>query len=134
MTREDPLLIDHRGAVDWLTLNRPASGNALDPALVDALVDYFEGLRDRPATRVVVLRAEGRHFCAGLDLTDPGFNPPERGPNAIWAIQRRIDDAWKHREDWLRKSAINIAGMGRFSSDRSIRNYAERVWQAETME
>ena len=60
MTREDPLLIDHRGAVDWLTLNRPASGNALDPALVDALVDYFEGLRDRPATRVVVLRAEGR--------------------------------------------------------------------------
>ena len=54
--------------------------------------------------------------------------------SAYWAIQRRIDDAWKHREDWLRKSAINIAGMGRFSSDRSIRNYAERVWQAETME
>jgi len=49
MTSEQPLLIDHRGAVDWLTLNRPASGNALDPALVDALVDYFEGLRDRPA-------------------------------------------------------------------------------------
>jgi enoyl-CoA hydratase/carnithine racemase len=90
MTRDDPLLIEHRAAVDWLTLNRPASGNALDPALVDALVAYFEDLRDRPATRVVVLRAAGRHFCTGLDLTAPGFNPPERGPGAIWAIQRRI--------------------------------------------
>lgn len=90
MNTEESLLIDHRGAVDWVTLNRPASGNALDPILVDALVAYFEGLRDRPATRAVLLRANGRHFCTGLDLTDPGFNPAERGPGAIWAIQRRI--------------------------------------------
>ncbi|KGE03088.1 enoyl-CoA hydratase/isomerase family protein [Pseudohaliea rubra] len=90
MTSDAPLLIDHRGAVDWLTLNRPASGNALNPALVDALAGYFEGLPDRPATRAVVLRANGRHFCAGLDLTDTAFNPPERGPGPLWDIQRRI--------------------------------------------
>jgi starch phosphorylase len=48
--------------------------------------------------------------------------------SACWAIQRRIDDAWKDREDWLRKAGVNIAGMGRFSSDRSIRDYAGKVW------
>ncbi|MGR3781255.1 MAG: glycogen/starch/alpha-glucan phosphorylase [Albimonas sp.] len=50
---------------------------------------------------------------------------------SYWTVQRRIDDAWKDRRDWLRKSTINIAGMGRFSSDRSIRNYADYVWEAE---
>ncbi|MDF2231969.1 glycogen/starch/alpha-glucan phosphorylase [Albimonas sp. CAU 1670] len=51
--------------------------------------------------------------------------------SSYWTVQRRIDDAWKDRRDWLRKSAINIAGMGRFSSDRSIKNYADYVWEAE---
>ncbi|SFI29262.1 glycogen/starch/alpha-glucan phosphorylase [Albimonas pacifica] len=50
---------------------------------------------------------------------------------SYWTVQRRIDDAWKDRRDWLRKSTINIAGMGRFSSDRSIKNYADYVWEAE---
>ena len=50
---------------------------------------------------------------------------------SYWSIQRRIDDAWKDRQEWLRKSTVNISGMGRFSSDRSIKNYADRVWDAE---
>ena len=40
------LLIEHHDGVDWVTLNRPDSLNALDPGLIDA----------------------GRNFCAGLDL------------------------------------------------------------------
>lgn len=51
--------------------------------------------------------------------------------SSYWTVQRRIDDAWKDRTDWLRKSTVNIAGMGRFSSDRSIKNYADYVWDAE---
>ena len=50
---------------------------------------------------------------------------------SYWSVQRRIDDAWKDRAEWLRKSTVNIAGMGRFSSDRSIKNYADYVWDAE---
>lgn len=63
-----PLLIEHRDGVDWVTLNRPESLNALDPSLIDALNDYFQGLQRNRDTRVMVLRGAGENFCAGLDL------------------------------------------------------------------
>src|SRR2546428_11761134 len=62
------LLIAHHDGVDWVTLNRPDSLNALDPSLIDALNTYFEGLQRNRSTRVVVLRGAGASFCAGLDL------------------------------------------------------------------
>ena len=63
-----PLLIEHDDGVDRVTLNRPESLNALDPALIDALNVYFEGLQRNRSTRVVVLKGAGASFCAGLDL------------------------------------------------------------------
>jgi enoyl-CoA hydratase/carnithine racemase len=63
-----PLLIEHDDGVDRVTLNRPDSLNALDPALIDALTIYFQGLQRNRDTRVVVLRGAGKNFCAGLDL------------------------------------------------------------------
>ncbi|QIP06157.1 enoyl-CoA hydratase/isomerase family protein [Bradyrhizobium symbiodeficiens] len=63
-----PLLIERDDGVDRVTLNRPDSLNALDPALIDALNDYFQGLQRNRETRVVVLRGAGQNFCAGLDL------------------------------------------------------------------
>lgn len=63
-----PLLIEHDDGVDRVTLNRADSLNALDPALIDALNVYFQGLQRNRDTRVVVLRGAGKNFCAGLDL------------------------------------------------------------------
>ncbi|MBM69640.1 MAG: enoyl-CoA hydratase [Haliea sp.] len=62
------LIIEEKGAVDWVTLNRPKALNALNPAMVTELRDYFRGLATRPERRIVVLRGAGRAFCAGLDL------------------------------------------------------------------
>ena len=59
-----PLLIEHDDGVDWVTLNRPESLNALDPALIDALNAYFEGLQRNRATRVVVLKGAGKNRSA----------------------------------------------------------------------
>ena len=64
----EPLLIERRGAVDWVTLYRPDRLNALDASLIDALLRYFERLYDDDGCRVVVLRGAGRAFCAGADL------------------------------------------------------------------
>ena len=64
------LRIEERGGVAWLTLNRPERLNALDPSLVRALREYFEGLNARSSARVVVLQGAGRAFCAGLDLKE----------------------------------------------------------------
>jgi len=73
MTKENagvtqPLLIEHCGGVDRVTLNRPDHLNALDPSLIEALNGYFAGLQRDRSTRVVVLRGAGSAFCAGLDL------------------------------------------------------------------
>lgn len=68
MTSASPLLIEHSEGVDRVTLNRPESLNALDPAMIDALNAYFENLQRNRKTRVVVLKGAGPAFCAGLDL------------------------------------------------------------------
>jgi enoyl-CoA hydratase len=63
-----PITIERRGAVDWVTLNRPERLNALNPAMIAALQDYFLGLATDEACRIVVLKGAGKDFCAGLDL------------------------------------------------------------------
>ena len=53
-------------------LNRPDKLNALDPAMFTALSEALAGLKSRDDVRAVVLSANGRAFCAGLDLTALG--------------------------------------------------------------
>ena len=43
--------------------------------------------------------------------------------------QSAVDAAYVDRPSWLRKSILNIARMGKFSSDRTIREYAHDVWR-----
>ena len=64
----ETITIEKRGAVDWLTLNRPESLNAITTPMVTELRDYFGGLMEDEATRIVVIRGAGRAFCAGLDI------------------------------------------------------------------
>jgi starch phosphorylase len=41
---------------------------------------------------------------------------------------RELDACYADRGAWLRKAVLNVAGSGRFSSDRTIREYAEHIW------
>jgi len=68
----ETLLLEERGEADWLTLNRAESLNAMNSTMIAELKSYFRGLADRPDRRVVVLKAAGRAFCAGLDLKSTG--------------------------------------------------------------
>jgi starch phosphorylase len=43
-------------------------------------------------------------------------------------IQQRIGEAFKNRREWQKKSLINIANAGYFSSDRTIKEYADDIW------
>ena len=94
MSEVEALLIEEKEAVAWLTLNRPEQLNTLTMPLVDQLVAYFRSLAERTDIRVVVLRAMGKHFCAGLDLADPGAGG-EGTPRSVYAVQKRIGNIYR---------------------------------------
>ncbi|WP_421849583.1 crotonase/enoyl-CoA hydratase family protein [Oricola sp.] len=61
ITREDEIAV--------VTLNRPAKRNALDAETIEQLIAFF-GAAPRSGVGAIVLRANGEHFCAGLDLVE----------------------------------------------------------------
>src|SRR5215470_4380128 len=72
------------GSVGIVTLNRPDKLNAISPELKRLLVERLHEADRDPATRVVVLRANGRSFSAGYDI----------GPNPARAARRGNALAW----------------------------------------
>jgi enoyl-CoA hydratase/carnithine racemase len=68
----ETIRVERDGAVDWLVLDRPEALNAINTQMVTELRDYFGGLLENTDTRIVVMRGEGRAFCAGLDIKQSG--------------------------------------------------------------
>ena len=104
----ETLLIEKKGAVDWVTMNRPEALNTLNTRLVDDLLDYFAKLYFDRSVRIVVLRGAGRAFCAGLDIkesaqrrNEPAPNAPRGGPDAGLYSQRRISEIVMRMRRWL---------------------------------
>ena len=62
------------------------------------------------------LLSHGEHFMVLADFDD------------YMAAQARVDALFQNPEEWTRKSVINALSMGPFSSDRSIREYADAIW------
>jgi 2-(1,2-epoxy-1,2-dihydrophenyl)acetyl-CoA isomerase len=76
---DDTILLERKGGELWITLNRPDAANALTPDQRNRLIEVFEGASADSATRVVVLAANGRHFCSGADLSGGTGGPPAVG-------------------------------------------------------
>jgi glycogen phosphorylase len=62
------------------------------------------------------LTADGEHFLVLADF------------DAYAAAQQRVDALFANPDEWTRKSVINALSMGPFSSDRSVREYADNIW------
>jgi starch phosphorylase len=50
--------------------------------------------------------------------------------DAYWQAQRKVDELWRDPAQWTVRCIRNIAGMGWFSADRAIGEYAKSVWRA----
>jgi enoyl-CoA hydratase/carnithine racemase len=63
-----------QGALAFVTLSHPGKFNAMSRLMWRQLREIFEGLQQRQDLRVVLLRGEAGHFCAGGDISEyPGF-------------------------------------------------------------
>jgi starch phosphorylase len=97
---------------------------AASPILSEVLSSVADGVfspdeRDRYRGLVDSLRYHD-YFLVCADFDD------------YYATQRRIADLWRRPEDWWQASILNTANVGWFSSDRSIREYADKVWNVPT--
>lgn len=58
-----------------ISLNRPDKLNIFNLAMRDALIEAVTAVRDLPGVRAAILRANGKHFSAGADLSEFGSAP-----------------------------------------------------------
>ena len=97
-------------------------------------LDYYE---QNPRLREVLdFIASGKLAGGDAELFDPLMD------DLIWHdpfmlladyqayidCQDLVNDLWRDKKAWTRTSILNVARMGKFSSDRSIRDYCEHVW------
>lgn len=68
MNEKSPFAIEKEGHIAWLILNRPEKRNAMNRAFFEGLLDIFPKLEEDPEVRVIIIKAEGKSFTAGLDL------------------------------------------------------------------
>jgi len=47
--------------------------------------------------------------------------------------QQRVDALYQNSSDWTQKAILNVAGMGVFSSDRTIGDYAQDIWGVKSL-
>ena len=74
MTQPAEVLVEARGDVCWITLNRPEKRNALNNSVIALISDAYRSAETDAAVRAIVLTGAGdKAFCAGADL-DPGKN------------------------------------------------------------
>ncbi len=74
----DFLLVEDRGAVRVLTMNRPEKRNALNTALTRALLEGLRAADAAESVAAVVLTGAGQGFCAGADLAEFKDLTPEK--------------------------------------------------------
>ena len=87
--------------VAWLTLDRPEKRNTMGTLFFNELSEHLEKFDQDMAIRVVVIKAEGKSFTAGTDLTEAasllsgkGADQREGTRNAILGLQESL--AKKH--------------------------------------
>jgi len=99
----------------WHYENEPETRAALDLIFSDHFSRYepgvFSPLRD-------ALLTHGDRYMHLADL------------NSYLEADRRLRELHADPEAWTRKAILNVAGSGKFSSDRTIREYASEIWNA----
>jgi enoyl-CoA hydratase len=89
MDESTRVLVEESDGILIVTLNRPEKYNALSVAMVHAISDAVDRLRDTPSLKVMLIRARGKYFSAGADLKEGSHQRPTTG-SGIREMHRRM--------------------------------------------
>ena len=93
----DTLAVTLEEGVATVCLNRPDKANSMNAPMWEELQACFEWVESEPAVRVAILAANGKHFCAGIDL------------GLFGDITATAKDGARNREQ-LRKNVLRLQG------------------------
>lgn len=89
MAHDKTPLLDIDGPLARITLRRPEVANRLELADLEALQAHLSMVNNTASVRVLLLQAQGRHFCSGFHIDAmPGVD--------AGALFERLTDAWEH--------------------------------------
>lgn len=108
------LLVEHRGAISWIVLNRPEVANALSGSLLDAFSRALETLKTEGGA-VIGIRANGKGFCSGMDLGQYGgagaIDPVADADRLSRNVERWLA-IWEHPKPVIAAVHGYCAGVG----------------------
>jgi 2-(1,2-epoxy-1,2-dihydrophenyl)acetyl-CoA isomerase len=87
----EPLDVERRGPIAWLTLNRPSAGNTINVAMAEALGHAAREVAAQDDVRALVITGAGKLFCGGGDIQ--AFTTGGSSAEAIDAITSRLHPA-----------------------------------------
>jgi len=148
MTQEElpaykTLVLAYDGRIARITLQRPDKLNALNPDMLEELLDALERVRSRKGLNALFLQGSGRLFSAGVDLDTPFFMEHVDDPS-IFSGTRLLN--WQHRvitalfeQDIVTIAAINGhacggGGLGlAMACDMRVSVRSARFWMVPLM-
>jgi enoyl-CoA hydratase/carnithine racemase len=102
------VLLEDRGAVRHVVLNRPEKRNALNEQMIGALADAFAAAAADQDVLCVVVRGAGPVFSSGLDVAALGALAAD--PSGLRALRRPIVEAWNLLEEMPKPTIAEIHG------------------------
>jgi enoyl-CoA hydratase/carnithine racemase len=91
MAQTDHFKLEQTGDIAWLVLDRPEKRNVMGFGFFEELLGHFKRFESDPGVRVVVVRAEGKSFTAGLDLAEAAsLQQASSGADVREQLRKRI--------------------------------------------
>jgi enoyl-CoA hydratase/carnithine racemase len=90
------LLVSEEDGIVIVTLNRPEKLNSITAEMLAKFEQTLHRFRDTPELRVLLIRATGRYFCAGMNMHQAGAEPPKNdSASAIRETHRRGNNGFQ---------------------------------------
>ena len=117
MAADELVLVERRGAVAWVTLNRPDVRNAINAEMRGQLLDAIDEVAADDDMRCLVLTGAGNGFCSGADISSTARDPSRRRAGSVRdairsGTQRLFRALWELEKPTI--AAVNgvAAGIG----------------------